>query len=219
MINVKEITNLMRKDYLLDMRSKSILLSTLLYIFSTVFVCFLSFRNLGPDHWNSLFWIIALFAVTNAGNKIFINESGAQRTYLYTLAGARSVIISKLIYQWIFTGFLALLVAISCIVLFNARINHPFYFGLAVLLGIWAMSNILTLNNALSSSTTNSPTVLAILSFPILLPVLMTTIKASRFALMTEINADLASHLLVLVLLNALTAVLAIILFPYLWRY
>ena len=219
MINVREIKYLMRKDLLLDMRSKNILLSTLLYIFSTVFVCFMSFKNLGPDHWNSLFWIIALFAVTNAGNKIFINESGAQRTYLYTLAGPRSVILSKLIYQWVFTGILALLVAISCIVLFNAKINHPVYFALAVLLGIWAMSNILTLNNALSSSTNNSPTVLAILSFPILLPVLMTTIKASRYALMAEFNSDIVPHLLVLVLLNALTAVLSVILFPYLWRY
>ena len=219
MNKASEIGNLIFKDFLLDLKSRNIVVSTVLYIFSTVFVCYLSFSNLENEHWISLFWIIALFAVTNAGNKIFINESGQQRTYLYTLASPQSIILSKMTYQWMFSSLLALIVWFSTTVLFHARIVHPNFFLLSVMLGIWAISNVLTLNNALSSSTSNSPTILAILSFPVLLPVLMSTIKAGKLALMTTINAEYYSLILVLALLNLLTATLSYLLFPYLWRY
>ncbi|MEQ8324422.1 MAG: heme exporter protein CcmB [Vicingaceae bacterium] len=219
MNNVKEIRHLIYKDYILDLRSKNVVVSTVVYIFSTVYVCYLSFSNLESQHWYSLFWIIALFAVTNAANKIFINDAGENRIYLYSLASPQSVIISKLLYQWFFSTFLALIVWFSTMTIFSTSIPHQGPSLVVVLLGIWAISNVLTLNNALSSSTKNSPTVLAILSFPVLLPVLLTTIKAGRLSMLSEIPADYYSMVLALGLLNLLTATLAYLLFPYLWRY
>ena len=194
-------------------------MSTLLYVFSTVFICYLSFMNVESDVWNGLIWIIILFTVTNASNRIFFYESGQQRIYLYSLANARSIILSKLIYQWIVGGLLSFLVFLAWSVLFHMTIAHPSYFILILLLGVFAMSNVLTLNNALSSGTKNSPTVLAILSFPVLLPILLTTIKGSAMTLQSGFNGQIPYFILVLVLLNVLTVSLSVILFQYLWRY
>lgn len=219
MFKSNEISGLIYKDFLLDLKSKNIILSTLLYVFSTVFVCYLSFGNIKIDAWNSLFWIIALFAITNAANKVFINESGFQKFYLYSLADPRSIILSKLVYQWLFTTIIAIFILFSWMMVFSADLPHFFSFLGFVLLGIWSMSNVLTLNNALSTGTSNSPAVLAILSFPIMLPILMTTIKATKLSLLQTLPPDLWQYALSLLLLNVLTAVMSYILFPYLWRY
>jgi len=219
MFKSAEILGLIHKDYLLDLKSKNIILSTLLYVFSTVFVCYLSFQNIKTDAWNSLFWIIALFAITNAANKVFLNESGFQKFYLYTLADPRSIILSKLVYQWIFTTIIAILVLFSWMMVFSIDVPHILAFLVFVLLGIWSLSNVLTLNNALSTGTSNSPAVLAILSFPIMLPILMTTIKATKLSLMQTLPPDIWQYGVSLLLLNVLTAIMAYILFPYLWRY
>jgi len=194
-------------------------MSTLLYVFSTVFICYLSFLHVETNVWNGLVWIIILFTMTNAANRIFYYESGQQRIYLYTLADAKSIIVSKIISQWLISGVLAILVFIIWSVLFNKTIGQLSYFIIILLLGVWAMSNVLTLNNALSSGTKNSPTVLAVLSFPVLLPILLTTIKGSAMALQVTFNSQIPMFILVLVLLNVLTVALSIILFQYLWRY
>lgn len=194
-------------------------MSTLLYVFSTVFICYLSFLNIETAIWNGLIWIIILFTMTNAANRIFYYESGQQRIYLYTLASANNIIISKIISQWVISGALALLVFLVWSLLFSRRIDQLMYFLIILLLGVWAMSNVLTLNNALSSGTKNSPTVLAVLSFPVLLPIILTTIKGSAMALEVSFNSQLPMFILVLVLLNVLTVILSVILFQYLWRY
>lgn len=219
MFDFHEIKGLLIKEFMLESRSRNILMSTLLYIFSTVFICYLAFMNVESGVWNGLIWIIILFTVTNAANRIFFYESGQQRIYLYTLANARNIIMSKLIYQWLVGAVLALLVLAVWSLLFNRNINQLGWFIAVLLLGVWAMSNVLTLNNALSSGTKNSPTVLAILSFPVLLPILLTTIKGSAMALQVTYNAQIPYFVLVLLLLNVLTVTLSVILFQYLWRY
>ena len=191
MFDLKEIKGLLYKEMLLEMRSKHLLMSTLLYVFSTVFICYMSFMHVETGVWNGLIWIIILFAMTNAANRIFFFESGQQRIYLYTLADAKNVIISKLIFQWLVSGVLALLVFAVWAILFNKSVPQFGYFILILLLGVWSMSNVLTLNNALSSGTKNSPTVLAVLSFPVLLPILLTTIKGSAMALQTTLDEQI----------------------------
>ena len=219
MFDLKEIKGLLLKEVKLEWRSKHVAMSTLLYVFSTVFICYLSFQNAELGVWNGLIWIIVLFTMTNASNRIFFYESGNQRLYLYSLAGARNIIAAKLIYQWFISALLSLLVFIIWTILFNAKVHQTLNFLIVLILGVWAMSNVLTLNNALSSGTKNSPTVLAILSFPVLLPILLTTIKGSAMALQSNLNSNLPYFILVLFMLNVLTVSLAIILFQYLWRY
>lgn len=204
---------------MLEIKSKSIILSSILYVFSTLFICYLSFKQVELSIWNALIWVIILFILTNSSNRIFFYESSKQKIYLYTLAGSGSVIISKLIYQWFISGILSLLVLFVWSLLFNMTITQPFSFIVVLILGVWSMSNVLTLNNALSGSTNNSPAILAILSFPVIIPVLLSTIEGSSLALQATINPQLGNFILVLALLNILTLTLSIILFQYLWRY
>lgn len=214
-----EIKSLLYKEALLDLRFKSIFLSTVIYVFSTVFICYLSIQTTTLNSWNALVWITILFAITNAANKIFLNESGYGKIYTYTLARPGAIILSKIIYQWIISTLLASMVMISWLVLFNRILPHPFHFLVSLILGVSAMSNVLTLNNALATESHNSAALLAILSFPVTVPVLLTSIKSCSLSMMNEIPDSFHNYMLVLGLLNLLTVTLGYILFPYLWRH
>jgi heme exporter protein B len=84
-----EIIALLKKEILLEWRQKFAINGILLYLGSTVFVCYLSFgvkgNKLSPYVWNALFWVILLFASVNAIAKSFIQERHGRQIYYYSL--------------------------------------------------------------------------------------------------------------------------------------
>jgi heme exporter protein B len=96
----KEIRLLLLRHVMLEWKQKYALNGLFLYVFSTIFVCYLSFKQvLDVPTWNALLWIILLFTGVNATSKSFSTESRGRLLYYYTLAGAPAVILSKMIYN------------------------------------------------------------------------------------------------------------------------
>src|ERR1700689_1028005 len=98
---------LFKKEILLEWRAKYAFNGVLLYVVSTVFICYISFQlTPGFEHssgykvvWNVLFWIIILFASVNAIAKSFMQESKSRLLYYYTIASPQAIILSKTIYN------------------------------------------------------------------------------------------------------------------------
>jgi heme exporter protein B len=103
----KEVSTLVKKEILLEWRSKYALSGILLYVFSTVFVCYLSFRKINPVTWNALFWIIMLFASVNAIAKSFMQENRGRYLYYYSICSPQAVILSKIIYNQVLMAWCA----------------------------------------------------------------------------------------------------------------
>ena len=100
----KQTRYLLQKEILIEWRAKYAFNSVLLYVISTVFVCYIAFR-LSPGFkespgypivWNVLFWIIMLFAAVNAIAKSFMTENKGRMLYYYSITDARAIILSKI---------------------------------------------------------------------------------------------------------------------------
>ncbi len=108
----KEISVLVGKEIALEWRQKYALNGIILYLTSTIFICYLSFglhlNQISPPTWNALFWIIILFTSVNAVAKSFIQEKSGAWIYLYTLASPAGLITSKIIYNSGLMTFMAL---------------------------------------------------------------------------------------------------------------
>ena len=216
---IKEILYLIQKEWLLETRQKHAISGILLYILSTVFVCFLSFEKINDQAtWNALLWIIILFVTTNAANKSFQFESGEKQLYIYTLVSPQAIILSKIIYNTILISLLSLVAyGVYSLLLGNMVQNHLIFF-IAIALGSSGLSSLLTTNAAIVSKTDQNAAMMAILSFPLVLPLLITLIKISRLAATGQGWEACSSLLLILLTLNILIAALSYLLFPYLWR-
>jgi heme exporter protein B len=217
-MDVQQIKYLIAKEIKLELRNKYALGGILLYVVSTIFVSYLCFKRIvTPATWNALFWIILLFASINAIAKSFINETRGRLLYIYTLASPQAVILSKIIYN----SFLLLVLSGLCLLIYSLfvgdQIQDKSLFLLTLTLGSFGFSSLLTMVSAIASKTGNNFTLMAILSFPIIMPLLMVLIKLSKNALDGLERWDV-HYLLILGCINVIIIALSYLLFRYLWR-
>ncbi len=218
MVKLKIIKALLQKDLLIEWRNKYSFNGILLYVFSTVFICYLSFKQINPVVWNALFWIIMLFASVNAVAKSFMQETKGRFLYMYSISSAHNIIISKIIYNALLMMLLALISILFYTVVFKNPIQDMLFYGIAVMLGGLSFSTILTMVSAIAAKVNNNSTLMAILSFPIMVPLLMLLIKFSKNAIDGLERSVSMNELFAILLLNVITIAISLLLFPYLWR-
>ncbi|HSZ26097.1 MAG TPA: heme exporter protein CcmB, partial [Cytophagaceae bacterium] len=185
-------------------------------------VCYLSFgiktNKINPLTWNAVLWIVLLFASVNAVAKSFLQEKSGRMLYYYTLASPQAIILSKVIYN---TGLLLLLSSISyffySIVLGNP-VQDKILFFINILIGSVGFATTFTMISAIASKADNSSTLMTILGFPIIIPMLLMLMKVSKSAIDGLALSVSYDELIILGALNVMMVALAYILFPYLWR-
>lgn len=213
-----QIKALVKKDLTLEWRSKVAVNSVLLYVVSTVFVCYQAFKSLDPTVWNALFWIILLFASITAMTRSFAQETQQRFLYYYSLIDPRALIISKIIYNTTLMLVIASIAYISYSTIFQMQIgDSPLYF-LTIVLGAVGFACIFTMVSAISAKTGNNSTIMSILSFPVIIPMLVVLISASNNALKGAERAESIKDLVVIVAINIVSIAISLLLFPYLWR-
>lgn len=191
----------------------------LLYVVSTVFISYLIFQQMDSlSTWMAIFWIILLFASTNASINSFKNETGRQFFYYYSTVKPEAIILSKII----FNSLLMLLVALTNLAFYSLLLGNPVeemgIFSLVLIFGVFGFAGILTLVSAIASKTNNNSTLTALLGFPIMLPLILSAIKASMLCGLGFGWEDCRLYIGLLALINVIIIALSYILFPYLWR-
>lgn len=217
---VRETVALFKKELLLEWKQKYALNGMLLYSLSMVFVVSVGLqRNLPPQAWNVVFWIILLFVSVNAVAKSFMGERSGQFLYLYNLAGARAIIVAKMLYNCLLISGIAIVTLIFFLLLSGAgKIVDPLQYGLMVLIGSLAFAANLTLVSAIASKAQNQATLLAVLSFPILVPEMLVGITASGKAIQgLPLSASMGEVIFSATFVVIIAAV-SVILFPFLWK-
>jgi heme exporter protein B len=176
------------------------------------------FKQINPVVWNALFWIIMLFASVNAVAKSFMQETKGRFLYMYSISSSYNIIISKIIYNAMLMMLLALISILFYTVVFKNPIQDMLFYGIAVILGGLSFSTILTMVSAIAAKVNNNSTLMAILSFPIMVPMLMLLIKFSKNAIDGLERSVSMNELFAILLLNIITIAISLLLFPYLWR-
>ena len=216
---ISELGSLIRKEALLEWRKRYALNGLFLYVLATVFICYLSFREIiDPITWNALLWIIILFGAMNAVAKSFLQESTGRLLYYYSFLDPRVLILAKILYNM----GLMLVLSITTLAAYTLFLSNPVQnmpmFLVALVLGSLGFAGILTLMSAIASKAAGSTALMAVLSFPVILPLLLLVIRFSKNA-MDGIDPSMNTpYLVMLVALNSMVLALAYILFPYLWR-
>jgi len=217
---IGRITALLKKDILLELRQQHTFYGILLYIASTIFVLYLSLPE-SPDGnvWNSLFWVIQLFVCVNTVAKSFLQESRGRMLYFYSITSPAEFILAKLVFNII----LMLIMSLVSLVLFFSFLDNPvtdtLRFTGIVLLGGTSISLVFTLMSAIAAKAQQNAALIAILGFPVILPQLLLLMRLSKAAFSEVFRDGAVLQLSGLIgLMDLLVLVMAVILFPYLWK-
>ena len=213
----RHIYTLIKKDLLLEVRQQYSFYGILLYIMATIFVLYMTIREPEAKVWNGLFWVIQLFICINAVAKSFLQETRGRMLYFYSIVNPRDFILAKLV----FNSVLMLLMSFLSIVLFSLFLGNPVqkalpFIGL-VLLGGWSLSLVFTFLSAIAAKAQQNAAIMAILGFPIIIPQLMLLMQLAN-TVFSDKTGIAFSTLLLIVALDVLVVMLAVILFPFLWK-
>lgn len=206
----------------MEWRQRYALNGMLLYVASTILICYLSFNlkrsQLNPITWNALFWIIMLFTSINAVAKSFIQERYGRFIYYYTIVSPQGVILSKILYNSLLMILLATLGYVFYAVVLGNPVQDKSLFLFNILLGAIGFSTTLTMVSSIASKTNNSSMLMAILSFPVIVPIMLMVIKISKNAIDGLERSASHSEIITLLAVNVIVGTVAYLLFPYLWR-
>lgn len=219
---MQSLKHLFYKELTLELRRRSVISGLLLYLFSTAFICYLTFslrqNQITPLVWSALFWITILFTVINTVAKSFIGEKKGRDIYYYSIATPEAIILSKVIYNFLLTMTLSFTGFVLFVLFLKNPITDLGLFCIVLTLGAMGFSASLTVLSGIAAKANNSHILMAVLSFPIVISVLLIVVKVTKNCIDGLDRSVSTNDLLTLLAINCLVTAASYLLFPYIWR-
>lgn len=211
----------LRKDLRVEFRTRYAY-STLVMFAVTVLVT-VSFSvggmMLDSDIAAALLWIILFFAAMAGLSRTFVQEEESGTVVALKLAAdPEPVYLGKLLFNIVLLFSLAVLVVPLFLVLLNLSVAMPLSFVQVVVLGCLGLSGASTILAAIVAKAAAKGALLTVLAFPVLLPLLIGAINATRSTLAGVPAEVLRPDLGLLLFYNGMAVTASLLLFEYVWN-
>ncbi|MDA0683508.1 MAG: heme exporter protein CcmB [Bacteroidetes bacterium] len=211
----------LQKDLRLEMRSRYALNMLLMFVLSSLLLIAFSVGKeaVSERMQTALLWIVILFSASIGLGRSFVAEEEQGTVLLLQLnVPGSQVFAGKLIFN------LILLLAVDVVglgvfaILLNMPIENWGLLALTLLLGSVALAGATTLLAAIIARATNKGPLLPVLLFPLLVPLLLSVVRASRSALDGGLGFPGATEdLQTIALFAGVVITAAVLLFDYVW--
>lgn len=216
------VLDLFLKEVKSEIRQQSALAGLALYLFSAVYIAYSSLGlrgfNLDARIWSALFWIIILFSAFGIVGKGFIGERKGILLYYHTLVTPGALLFSKMVYSFLLT----LILSIGGWLMFSVLLGNPIQdqgiFLLNLGLSSACFGSTLTMLSAIASKAGNSNVLLAIMGFPVVISILLLSVRLTINTIDGLGMYASNDELLTLLAIHLLTLAASYLLFPYIWR-
>lgn len=139
--------------------------------------------------------------------------------YYYSLASPVQFILAKLIFNIFLLLIMTLISILFFFVFLGFPVVNPAIFMVISVLGGISLSLVFTLMSAIAAKAQHNASLIAILGFPVILPLLLLLMRLSKLAFAEVFKEGAVWQLTGIIIgLDALVVTLAIILFPFLWK-
>ncbi len=218
-----KIASLLRLELLLEWRNKYALAGILVYVLSCVLVVkfivqYSGSKQISTESAVALFWLVLLFSAVNAIANALSREPEGRKFYYQWLTAPANIIVAKLLYNFLAATVLSLIAFIAFSVMIDFRVVNHIFFLLTAIAGSCGYAFVFTTVGAVASGSKNNASLLAILGMPLVIPLLIFISKLSLSCFQPVPDSSAIQNLLLLVSFDLIIAVLAYLLFPYLWR-
>jgi heme exporter protein B len=140
--------------------------------------------GLNEDLQAALLWVIIFFSAMSGLSRTFVHEEETRTVHALKLAAAPNVVLmGKLAFNLVLLGLLEVIVVPLFVLLLGVKIgNVPLFVGVLVS-GSLGLSIVATLLAAMVAQVSARGTLFAVLSFPVLVPLLMMAMRTTAEAL------------------------------------
>lgn len=209
------------KDVQLELRSRYALNTLLLFALSSLLIVAFAIGGapLSTGLRSVILWIIILFSAIAGLSHAFVSEEERGTILLLQLnATASAVFVGKLLFNLWLSLLMNTVVAIMFAIVLGFGEANVLTLATILLLGAIGLSGATTLISAIIARTPNKGPLFAVLSFPILVPLLVSVVGGTTEALEGGALADVFTELSTLVGYAGMVITASVLLFDYLWR-
>jgi len=168
---------------------------------------------------SGLFWIVIFFTAISGLSRVFIKEEETGTSLALKLsAGATEVFLGKLLFNFVLTFSLNMVIFFLFSLITGIRINNFFAFAVTVILGNFGIVSASTIIAAIIAKANSKGTLYPVLAFPVLLPLLITMIDATKLAAEGVPTYELMGNFQILVSYTVVVTVVSIFLFKFVWE-
>ncbi len=171
------------KDMRLELRSRYALNAILMFAITTLAVVSFSLgqSGLSPKLLSALFWIVVFFSAMSGLAHVFIREEETGTALaLRLMADPDPVYIGKLAFNFSLLTTVTMVVTPLFFIFTDAPAQHIISFLPVLALGVIGLSGATTLVAAIISRASVKGALFAVLSFPILMPLLIALVAATE---------------------------------------
>jgi heme exporter protein B len=216
-----QILAILRKDLLLELRSKEVITSMLVFAL-TVVVIFNFVFDPGSTQMQAtapgILWVAFTFAGVLGLSRAFAREQeqGMMQGLLLCPIDRSLIYIAKVIGNVLFISVVELVTLPIMIVLFDLSVGKILPSLLLVLfLGTLGFAGVGTLFSTISANTKSREVMLPILLFPVSVPVILTSIKSTSYLLSGREFSAVWSWLRILMGFDVIFLVICFLLYEY----
>ncbi len=211
-----------RKDWQSELRTRYAISALLMFVITTISIILFSLGSEGAksDVLSGMLWVVIFFSAMSGLSRTFVmeEERGTSMT-LQLLAPPSAVFFGKLLFNLVLvTGLNILTVALYALFINGFVIKTAEIFVVAVALGGVGFAAASTIIAAIIARASTKGTLYPVLSFPILLPLLLTVINATRLAADGAPFEEAYSEFQVLISYIVVVIAVSTLLFDYVWK-
>jgi len=180
------ILNNIKKDFIIEFRNRTGL--SISFGFAVIITLSISLvagaTPLSPIVHSIIFWIILFFSAMSGLAHTFIREEEEKTSLFLSLHySPEEIYISKLIFNIVL--MLSISIIVTPLYLFFLQVTpaYPALFCLVTLSGSIAIASVAAIFGAMTAKASAGSSLFALISFPILLPVLWTTISMTSICI------------------------------------
>ncbi|MEM8486757.1 MAG: heme exporter protein CcmB [Bacteroidota bacterium] len=210
------------KDVRLEFRNKYAINALLMFVLGAMPLVLFAMgqENIGIREQAALLWLIILFAGAVGLGRAFIGEEERGTVLILQLNTRPSMVYAgKLIFNFLLIFSVNVVALVAFIIFLQLSVQIWGLLLLTLALGAIGLAGATTLLAALIARSSNQSAVLPVLLFPLLIPLLVSVVHATRSALIEHLGWDAAiNDLMVLTGFAGVTITASVLLFDYVWN-
>lgn len=218
-----KIFSVFKKEIRSEFKTKSSLSATLLFIITTVIIVsfIVAQTDFDPSLYSGLIWLILFFSSMISQIRTFLSEEEKKTNILLMIySNSTSVYFGKLIYN-IALGALTNIAAVLILILFNSNIvfASSFDFWMTIVIGSFGLSSGATIVSAIISKAGSKNALFPVLSFPVLLPIILTGLDALKSTMSIDASiTDITDNLIFITGFSGAIITVSYLLFDFVWE-
>lgn len=210
------------KEFVSEFRTRYAINALLMFVVTTLSIILFSVGAESPSQevLSGTLWIVIFFSAMSGLSRTFVaeEERGTSLT-LRLLVNGTSVYIGKLLYNFLLILFLSLIIAASYLLLMKEFIvKSPDVFWCTILLGAAGLASASTILAAVIAKANTKGTLFPVLAFPILLPLLLTCINATKMATDGAFMMEAFGEFQILISFTVVMIATSFLVFDFVWK-